>query len=432
VTETKTFKPSGALRGRLSAPPDKSITQRALLIGAISSGTVTINNPLWSGDTEATATMVAQLGARVERDSVDARVARVHGVGRRGLRPPARALDARNSATGMRLLAGILAGQDGAFTLDGDESLRARPMDRIVAPLCAMGVCIEARQGRYAPLKICGGQPKAIVYELPVASAQVKSCLLFAGLHALGTTTVIEPLPTRDHTERMLAAAGVAIKRDGNRISLTGPAQPHLTEVNVPGDPSSAAFLATAAALVGGSDLSISDVGLNPTRLGFYEVLRRMGGMVDWTVEKDDGGEPRGTIRVQASRLVGVTVGPEEVPSLIDELPLVALLGAFAEGETRVAGAGELRVKESDRLTATRALLRAIGADIDLTPDGFVVRGRGGLCGGVVRSRGDHRLALLGAVAGLASRTGVVVEGFEAANVSFPTFSEALREALSA
>ena len=431
MSETRTFKPSGPLRGRVSVPSDKSITQRALVIGAVSDGVATIRDPLWAGDTEATAAMLGQLGVRVERESADGRLVRLHGVGRRGLRPPARPLDAHNSGTAMRLLAGLLAGQEGTFVIDGDESLRSRPMDRVAVPLRAMGVRIEAREGRYAPLTIRGGEVDPIEYELPVASAQVKSCVLLAGLHATGTTTVVEPVPSRDHTERMLAGAGVPIERCGERVSVTGPAQPHLDEVAIPGDVSSAAFLVAAATIVKGSDLRLAGVGLNPTRTGFFEVIRRMGGALEWEVEADDGGEPRGAVHARTAALQAATVAADEVPLLVDELPLVALLGAFADGETRVAGAGELRFKESDRLAATGTLLRNLGADIELTEDGFVVHGSGCVCGGIVRSLGDHRLALLGAVAGLASRAGVVVEGFDAAAVSFPSFEDVLREALS-
>jgi 3-phosphoshikimate 1-carboxyvinyltransferase len=431
MSETRTFKPSGPLRGRVSVPSDKSITQRALVIGAVSDGVATIRDPLWAGDTEATAAMLGQLGVRVEREGADGRLVRLHGVGRRGLRPPARPLDAHNSGTAMRLLAGLLAGQEGTFVIDGDESLRSRPMDRVAVPLRAMGVRIEAREGRYAPLTIRGGEVDPIEYELPVASAQVKSCVLLAGLHATGTTTVVEPVPSRDHTERMLAGAGVPIERRGRRVWVTGPAQPHLDEVAIPGDVSSAAFLVAAATIVKGSDLRLTGVGLNPTRTGFFEVIRRMGGALEWEVEADDGGEPRGAVHARTAALQAATVAADEVPLLVDELPLVALLGAFADGETRVAGAGELRFKESDRLAATGTLLRNLGADIELTEDGFVVHGSGCVCGGIVRSLGDHRLALLGAVAGLASRAGVVVEGFDAAAVSFPSFEDVLREALS-
>jgi 3-phosphoshikimate 1-carboxyvinyltransferase len=440
VREEVTFAPAGPLRGTLRVPSDKSITQRALLIGAVSDGVVAVRDPLWAGDTEATAAMLAQLGVPVERDTdrlaerdIGRPVARVHGVGLRGLRPPAGVLDARNSGTAMRLLAGLLAGQRGRFVIDGDESLRRRPMGRVAEPLRAMGVVVETAAGGRPPLTVTGGAVRPATYELPVASAQVKSCVLLAGLFAAGETRVVEPVPSRDHTERMLAAAGVDIAVEcaeeaagARRITVRGPAQPRLREVAVPGDLSSAAFLAAAAVVVPGSRLVIDGVGLNPTRLGFFAVLRRMGAPVEWHAQGESSGEPAG--RRTASAAGRLTVAAAEVPLLVDELPLVALVAAFAEGETVVEGAAELRVKESDRLAATVELLAGLGVDIAGTGDGFVVRGGAGLRGGLVESRGDHRLALLGAVAGLAAEAPVTVAGFEAAAVSFPGFRDLLGE----
>jgi 3-phosphoshikimate 1-carboxyvinyltransferase len=350
-------------------------------------------------------------------------------VGLRGLRPPARDLDAGNSGTGMRLLAGLLAGQQGHFTLDGDDSLRRRPMDRIVAPLRNMGAAIAAREDRYPPLEIDGASLHGIAYELPVASAQVKSCLLLAGLLADGVTSVREPVPSRDHTERLLLAAGAALTTAGGEVRVTPGSSLALERLSVPGDASSAAFLVAAALLIPGSYLEIDDVGLNPTRTGFFEVARRMGGEVDWTVESQEDGEPRGRVVVEGSQLTGTTVVAEEVPSLIDELPLVALLGCFAAGETEIGGAGELRVKESDRLTGIVEIIIALGGRAEVEGDTLVVWERP-LRGGVVETRGDHRLALLGAVAELVSREGVRVRGFEAAEVSFPGFVDALGEVL--
>ena len=435
MTETVTFAPSGPLRGTVRVPADKSITQRALLIGAVSDGVVEVRDPLWAGDTEATAAMLAQLGVRVEREA-GGRPARVHGVGLHGLRPPAGTLDARNSGTAMRLLAGLLAGQRGTFVIDGDASLRRRPMARVAEPLAAMGVAVRTAGDGHPPLTIVGGEVRPVTYELPQASAQVKSCVLLAGLFARGDTCVIEPLPSRDHTERMLAAAGVDVRVEpptgaagGRRVVVHGPAQPRLRAVAVPGDPSSAAFLAAAASVVPGSELVVEGLGLNETRLGFFEVLRRMGAPVEWRVERESGGEPAGRLTASAAgRLAAVHVSAREVPHLVDELPLVALVAAFAAGETVVEGAAELRVKESDRLVATVELLAELGVDIRATDDGFVVRGRAGLLGGSVESRGDHRLALLGAVAGLAATGPVTVAGFDAAEVSFPGFRDLVEE----
>jgi 3-phosphoshikimate 1-carboxyvinyltransferase len=430
------FEPAGPLRGRLRVPADKSITHRALLVGAVCDAPALVERPLWAGDTLATAAALRALGVSVESgEGGEATV--VHGAGLRGLRQPAGALDARNSGTTLRLLAGLLAGQHGTFVLDGDESLRRRPMDRVVEPLRLMGVAVHARDGRYPPLEIHGGDVLAVDYELPVASAQVKSCVLLAGLHTRGVTTVIERTPSRDHTERLLRAAGAQVTVAGGRIALKGQPRLRLERVAVPGDPSSAAFLVAAAALVAGSDIEIGGIGLNPTRLGFFEVLRRMGGRVEWTVEggldeAPDGpcGEPWGTMRVRRTQLHGVRVAPAEVPLLIDEVPLVALLASAAEGETVVEGVGELRVKESDRLAATAELLGGLGARIEIAGDAIRVT-PSRLVGGVVDSRGDHRLALLGAVAGLAAQGGVTVNGFDAADVSFPRFQQTLREVLA-
>jgi 3-phosphoshikimate 1-carboxyvinyltransferase len=338
----------------------------------------------------------------------------------------------------MRLLAGLLAGQRGSFVIDGDRYLRARPMARIVAPLRAMGAHITARDGERAPLAIEGGPLRAIRHESPVASAQVKSCLLLAGLLAEGETVVCEPAPSRDHTELMLAAAGASVTRRGAEIAVRGADRLDLGPVAVPGDLSSAAFLVAAALLVPGSELVVSEVGLNPTRLGFCEAARDMGGEIGWTVTRTEGGEPRGELRVRTSALHGITVPAATVPSLIDEVTLLALLACFAEGETVIEGVGDLRAKETDRLAAIVEIVTTLGGAAESSADALRVGGaaatrRGaarGLRGGAVDSRGDHRLALLGAVAGLVCPAGVAVTGFEAATVSFPDFSNVLAEVL--
>jgi 3-phosphoshikimate 1-carboxyvinyltransferase len=423
------FRPSGPLRGTVRAPGDKSITQRALLIGAVCDGPVAVEGPVWAGDPLATAGMVTALGAAVDGLAGREHRAVVHGAGLRGLRAPAGPLDAGNSGTGMRLLAGLLAGQRGRFAIDGDASLRRRPMARIVAPLRAMGARIEARDGDLAPLAIEGGPLAGIRHESPVASAQVKSCLLLAGLLAEGETVVVEPAPSRDHTERMLAAAGAPPRRRGTEVSVRGVERLSLERIVVPGDVSSAAFLVAAALLVPDSHLRVTGVGLNPTRLGFLEVARRMGGDVTWTVTGDDGGEPRGELEVRASALHGTTVAAAETPSLIDEVTLIALLGCFAEGDTVVAGVADLRAKESDRLAAVVEIVRDLGGRAEAGADGLRVSG-GRLRGGAVESRGDHRLAMLGAVAGLACPDGVRVSGFSASAVTFPGFADCLAEVL--
>ena len=303
-------------------------------------------------------------------------------------------------------------------------------MGRIVAPLRAMGAHIEARDGELAPLTIEGGALRAIRYEPPVASAQVKSCLLLAGLLAEGETVVVEPAGSRDHTERLLEAAGAPLRRRGAEIGVRGAERLELGRVVVPGDLSSAAFLAAAALLVPGSHLSIVDVGLNPTRLGFFHAVRRMGGLVEWTVTGQDGGEPRGDLEVRASSLHGTTVAAAEVPALIDEVTLLALLACFAEGETVVEGVADLRAKESDRLAAIVDIVTGLGGEAEAGGDALRVAAAP-LRGGAVASRGDHRLAMLGAVAGLACPAGVSVSGFDAAAVTFPGFTEVLAEVLA-
>ncbi len=429
ASDTVTFRPSGPLRGRARVPGDKSITQRALLIGAVCDGPVEIVEPVWAGDPLATAGMVAALGITIDGLAGRARRAVVRGAGLRGLRAPGRPLDAGNSGTGMRLLAGLLAGQRGTFVVDGDASLRARPMSRVVTPLRAMGARIEARDGDFAPLSIEGGTLHGIRYEPPVASAQVKSCLLLAGMLAEGETVVVERAGSRDHTELMLAAAGAPLRRGDAETGVRAAERLELGRVVVPGDLSSAAFLIAAALLVPGSRLRFEGVGLNPTRLGFCQAVRRMGGLVEWTVTGQDGGEPRGDLEVGASTLQGTSVAAADVPSLIDEVTLLALLGCYAEGETVIEGVADLRAKESDRLAAIVEIVTGLGGEAEASAGTLRVTHRP-LRGGAFSSRGDHRLAMLGAVAGLACPAGVTVSGFGAAAVTFPGFTEVLAEVL--
>ncbi|MGZ5338169.1 MAG: 3-phosphoshikimate 1-carboxyvinyltransferase [Thermoleophilaceae bacterium] len=427
------FEPSGPLRGSYTPPADKSISHRAVLFGAMADEPVTVRNLLDSADTRSTLDALLKLGAGVE-EAPGAVV--VRGV---GLHAPLEAtgglLDVGNSGTLMRLLPGWLAGQPGGvWTLDGDESIRRRPIDRVAEPLRAMGAQVDAREGRFAPFTVRGGQLEGIDYELPVASAQVKSCVLIAGMLAAGTTTITESAPSRDHTERMLRHARVPFERVGSRISVSAVDELELEEIVVPGDPSSAAFIVAAATLVSGSRVVLSNVGLNWTRTGFFRIAERMGAVILGDLEEPDDeaeDEPVGELDVASSSLEGTVIEPHEVPLAIDELTLVALLGAFAEGETVLRGAGELRLKESDRIAAVVAGLRGIGADIEETEDGLVVRGDGSpLPGGTIDSLGDHRLAMLGAVAGIASTDGVEVLGMDAAAVSYPGFESDLRSLL--
>jgi 3-phosphoshikimate 1-carboxyvinyltransferase len=422
------FEPARGLAGELRAPPDKSISHRAALLAAMASEPVRIERYLHAADTTSTLDAVRALGALVEVHGDDLLV---RGTGLREARDPEEPIDVGNAGTLLRLLPGWLAAQEGrSFVLDGDESIRRRPVDRIAEPLRQMGAELRAREGRFAPLEVRGARLRAISYELEVASAQVKSCILLAALAADGATTVGEPARSRDHTERMLLRAGASIHRNGRHVTVVNADELLLEHVRVPGDPSSAAFMITAGVLVPGSRLLIRDVGVNWTRTGFLRILRRMRGIVLGDLEDETGelapDEPLSDLDVAHGVLEGTTVEAEEVPLAIDELPLVALLGCFAEGETIVQGAQELRVKESDRILGVVEGLRGLGAEIEATDDGFAVTGTGGLRGGTIASRGDHRLAMMGAVAGLASREGVEVQGMDAAAVSYPRFVEEL------
>jgi 3-phosphoshikimate 1-carboxyvinyltransferase len=418
------IEPATAVRGHIAVPGDKSISHRAVLLGAIGDGETSVRGFGRSGDTEATIAAVRALGATVHDEDVD--TLRIEGVGLRGLKAPDGPIDCGNSGTTLRLLAGILAGQQGRFELTGDESLCRRPVDRIAEPLAQMGASVESTDGT-PPLTIEGGELRGIRYELPVASAQVKSCVLLAGLYAQGRTTVVEPLPTRDHTELMLAAAGVRVMRQQRRVSV-GPVESlNLGEVVVPGDFSTAAPFVVAATLLPGSELTIHDVGLNPRRTGLLDVLARMGARITIFHRHRSGGEPVGDLEIRSAELTATTVRPEEVPLLVDELPLFALAAGCSRGESRVEGARELRVKETDRIETVTTSLRALGVRITASDDGFVVRGVPSRPkGGGMDSHGDHRIAMLGAVAGLVSRDGVDVEGAEAVAVSFPGFFELL------
>jgi 3-phosphoshikimate 1-carboxyvinyltransferase len=430
---TARFEPSGPLRGDYTPPADKSISHRAALFGAMSDDPVTITNYLDSADTRATLDALLSLGAGVDEGEGEVVV---RGV---GLHAPLEAtggrLEVANSGTLLRMLPGWLAGQPGGvWTLDGDESVRRRPMDRVAEPLRLMGAEVEVRDERYPPLTIKGAPLHSIEYELPVASAQVKSCVLIAGMLADGETTVVEPTQSRDHTERLLSRSRVPFERDGLRLEVFQVDELELDDIVVPGDPSSAAFIVAAATLVPDSRVVIDGVALNWTRTAFMRIAERMGAVIVGDLEEPGSfgpDEPVGELDVASSPLEGTTVEADEVPLAIDELTLVALLGAFADGETVVRDAGELRHKETDRIAGVVEGLRGLGADIEETEDGFVVRGDGTpLAGGTLDAHGDHRLAMLGAVAGLASRDGVEVVGMETAAVSYPGFEQDLRALL--
>ncbi|CAN5615195.1 3-phosphoshikimate 1-carboxyvinyltransferase [soil metagenome] len=440
----RSFEPSGPLRGSLRPPPDKSISHRAAILAAMGEGETRIEGFLDAADTRSSLAAVEALGARVsEREGseiaggADVTIAGVGLRGAGGSEPVA--IDVGNAGTLLRLLPGWLAGQEGSsFTLDGDDSIRRRPVDRIAEPLRQMGAQLDCRDDRLPPLGIDGRALRGVKYKLPVASAQIKSCVLLAGLLAEGETTVIEPSPSRDHSERMLRAAGAKVRSavagtdiaahgslPGRSVTITPRERIALPNLQVPGDFSSAAFHIAAALIVPGSRVTVTDVGLNPTRVGLLGILTRMGAAIEVVEGIPVAGEPRGAITARHSNLHGTRVAPGEVPLAIDELPLVGLLGCFARGETVVTGAEELRHKESNRIEAVVSAISALGGEAEETADGFVVRGTEGVRGGSMDARGDHRLAMIGAVAGLASERGVEVE-MESAAISYPGFERDL------
>jgi len=419
------IEPASSLVGHIAVPGDKSISHRAVLLAAIGEGETAISGFGRSEDTEATVRAVRSLGVAVDEKEVDELV--VGGVGLHGLRAPEAPIDCGNAGTLLRLLAGVLAGQDGRFELTGDESLCRRPMERIAAPLRGMGARVETAEGR-PPVVVRGARLHGARHRLPLASAQVKSCLLLAGLVAReDETTVEEPLQTRDHTELLLESAGVSMRRSPRTATVRPGRAPSLGEVRVPGDFSSAAPFIVAATLLPGSRLTLHGVGLNPTRARLLDVLERMGGRLSVYNRHRLGAEWVGDLEVRSAELTATAVEPAEVPLLIDELPLFALLAGCARGESIVRGAAELREKETDRIESVTTSLRALGVRIRASDDGFRVRGvptrpRGG----GVSSAGDHRIAMLGAVAGLVSRQGVELEDAEAVAISFPGFFELL------
>ncbi len=417
--------PAVCLRGALALPGDKSISHRALLVGSVCEGETVVRGFGRSRDTETTLAAVRALGAEVAEE--EGSVLRVRGVGLGGLLQPPGPIDCGNSGTTARLLAGLLAGQEGRrFRLVGDASLSRRPMDRIAEPLRAMGARVETDGGRL-PLTVEGARLRGIDYELPVASAQVKSCLLLAGLYAEGETVVRERFPSRDHTERMLRLAGAPIRLGPGRVSIRRASRLALPELEVPGDISSAAPFLLAATLLPGSELLVSGVGVNPTRTGFLDVLERMGARLSIFNRRTVSGEPVADIEASHAELVATDIEPAEVPTLVDELPLFALAAAMARGTSRVRGAEELRKKESDRIETVTSALRGLGIRIVALPDGFRVQGIPARPrGGRVSTAGDHRIAMLGAIAGLVSREGVRIEGEEAVAVSFPGFFDLL------
>jgi 3-phosphoshikimate 1-carboxyvinyltransferase len=412
--------------GTLCVPGDKSISHRALILGALAHGTTEIRGLLRSEDCLATLDALRALGVEIV-ETADGLV-RIQGTGPEGLREPETVLDAGNSGTTLRLLAGVLAGRRACSLLTGDASLRRRPMRRIVDPLRAMGATILGRAGgAFPPLAIQGGGLRGIRWTSPVASAQVKSAILLAGLQAKGETRVTEPSLSRDHTERMLSAFGAAPRRDGCAVTIVGETPLTATRLMVPGDLSSAAFFLTAAAMAGGA-VCVRGVGVNPSRTGLLDVLTAMGACLRRTHEREEGGEPVADLTVTGDRLGGVRIAGALIPRLIDEVPILAVAAALAEGESVVAGAGELRVKEVDRLAAVTEELGRMGVAVSATPDSLRIRGGARLRGAVVSSRGDHRMAMSLAIAALFAEGETTVRDVACVETSFPGFSTRLAE----
>jgi 3-phosphoshikimate 1-carboxyvinyltransferase len=418
---------SRRIQGVLRVPGDKSISHRSLLLGALADGTTEVHGFLRSADCMATLTALRDLGVEIT-ESADGHLL-VRGKGPEALREPEAPLDAGNSGTTLRLLAGLLAGRPFFSILTGDASLRSRPMRRVVDPLTAMGATLLGRAGgQYPPLAIQGRALSGIDWMSPVASAQVKSAILLAGVQATGETRVTEPRLSRDHTERMLTAFGVAVRRQGARVAVSGPARLRAASVAVPGDLSSAAFYPAAAAASPGGDMLIRDVGVNPTRSGVLEVLEAMGASITQACARTESGEPLADLSVRGAQLRGTTIGPELMPRLLDEIPVLAVMAALAEGETIIAGAGELRVKEVDRLSALAGELAKLGAEVVEEREGLRMLGGRRLRGTVVKSGGDHRMAMALAVAGLFADGETRVEDVACVDTSFPGFAASLAE----
>ena len=423
--------PQKTISGELAVPGDKSISHRAAILAGLSDGSCRVENFLSSEDCVNTLRAMVQLGVRYEvlkGTEEQPEDLLIHGCGNE-LKAPDQELDCGNSGTGMRLLAGVLASQKFDSVLVGDESLSGRPMGRVMIPLGEMGAQIDARGEKEgcAPLHISGGSLKVIKYDMPVASAQVKSAVLLAGLFARDTTVVYQPATTRDHSERLLNYFGVEVVTEGNRVSIEGGQKVTARDLVVPGDVSSAAFWIVAAAVTPGSKFTLTNVGLNPTRTAIITVLKRMGARITDTIEHQDGGEPRGVIEIEGGTLTGTEILPEEVPNLIDEVPILAVAGILSEGTMTIRNAQELRVKETDRIDTVVKNLRAMGGEIEEFDDGMVIPGGQKLQGAQLDSYGDHRIAMAFAIAGLLAESGeTTIVNTACVNTSYPTFSQHL------
>ena len=412
--------PAQKLTGRLRVPGDKSISHRSIMFGSLAEGTTRISGFLEGDDSLATLAAFRAMGVVI--DGPDNGNVTVHGVGMHGLKAPNGVLDLGNSGTSMRLLSGLMAGQAFDVTMTGDDSLSKRPMKRVTEPLALMGAKIDTTATGTAPLIVHGGAPlSAIHYQMPMASAQVKSCVLLAGMYAQGTTCVTEPAPTRDHTERMLQGFGYVLKCQENKVCLEGGGKLHATDIVVPADISSAAFFLVGASIASGSDLVLDQVGINPTRIGVINILRAMGADIEMRNERIVGGEPVADLAVRGAPLRGITIPENEVPLAIDEFPVLFVAAACAQGTTVLTGAEELRVKESDRIQVMADGLKTLGIEAHPTADGMVIQG-GQIGGGEVQSHGDHRIAMAFAVASLRASQPITIHDCANVNTSFPNF----------
>ncbi|MEM6998333.1 MAG: 3-phosphoshikimate 1-carboxyvinyltransferase [Pseudomonadota bacterium] len=418
--------PGGNISGRITVPGDKSISHRALILGALAEGETTITGFLQGEDTLATANVFKQLGVEIENNGD---VVKIKGVGLNGLRAYDKPLDFGNSGTSVRLMSGLLSAQSFNSELIGDDSLMTRPMMRVIKPLRTMGASIDCSDENTLPIKISGdNQLKGIDYELPVASAQLKSCLLLAGLYADGITSITENKATRDHTERMLGAFSHSVKRNGNKISITKAEKLIASEITIPADFSSAAFFIVAASICSGSDVVLENVGVNPTRNAMVKIMQLMGADIELHNEREQSSEPVADIHIKSSKLKGIDIPQELVPIAIDEFPVILIAAACAEGTTRLFGAAELRVKESDRIQSMLDGFNATGIQAEATEDGMLVEG-GSFNGGIVDSKGDHRIAMAFAVSGMVSKESIQIKNCENVSTSFPGFVDLAKKA---
>jgi 3-phosphoshikimate 1-carboxyvinyltransferase len=425
MSHSTTFKvqPGGYLRGEIRVPGDKSMSHRSIMLGSLAEGVTHVRGFLNAEDAMSTLEAFRAMGVKIE-GPVNGEVT-IHGVGKHGLKAPQAPLYLGNSGTSMRLLSGLLSGQPFNSILTGDKSLESRPMRRVTAPLALMGAEIETQENGTAPLHIKGKTTlQGIHYDMPIASAQVKSCLLLAGMYAEGETSVTEPAPTRDHTERMLNGFGYPVSREGSTARINNQGKLTATQIDVPSDISSAAFFLVGASIAADSDVTLKHVGINPTRTGVIDILRLMGANIEVLNERSVGGEPVADLRVRSSQLTGIAIPEHLVPLAIDEFPVLFVAAACASGQTVLTGAKELRVKESDRIQVMADGLQILGVDAQATEDGMIIQGGGHIGGGEVQSHGDHRIAMSFSIAGLRAQAAITIHDCANVNTSFPEFAQ--------